>query len=153
MKKISQLFEKFYPTLIGISVYLLNYFIFELNFKENRISDLLSSSINVSSVLMGFVGVANAVILSLDSKIVKDLKNHKFYWNRLIDFLRCAIYSCVLLFLYSIVILSIENRILDNAQYNLHAFSIWVALIFCSFSCFVRISRIFFYLLERENKN
>jgi hypothetical protein len=144
--KISGYWEKTYPYVLGIIAACALYK-FEPSISEKRMDALLSASINVSAILMGFLGTSKAMLLSFRSAKTHWLSKNPGGWSLLLSYFRHAItlslLVCVLSFL--LTALELENK---HIEISFYIFLFWASTLIATLAAFYRVLGIFFKLLK-----
>jgi hypothetical protein len=95
---MSRKLEKYYPYVLGV-VAGTAFFVF--NWQVPSL-DVLSDSITIGSIFTGFLATAKSLAISVDSAALQTLRKTKYY-NLLIDYFRSAIYSSLLVIIFSLI--------------------------------------------------
>lgn len=125
------LFEKLYPYIIAAIVTVLWY---RLGIHLPSSDSLLSSTLTVSGIFVGFLATSKAILLSMNSAIIQDLKDSG-YINDLVSYIGQAIWLNLTFCVVTVFGYFINQT---SSIYSL----IWIALVTCSLVAFVRVTDI-----------
>lgn len=125
------IFEKLYPYLFGAIAAAIWW---QANGAFPKGESLLSATLTVSGIFVGFLATSKAILMSMSSPIINDLKQSG-YINELVSYIGEAIWVnlifctiCVLgYFVYT-----------DSIWYSL----LWIGVSVCSLATFVRVTHI-----------
>jgi hypothetical protein len=125
----------------------------QLEFEPAKYSNQLSSTINVSAILMGFLGTAQAMLLSFNSKTFRNIRANKHLWKLLLSYFRWALWAALGLCVFSLVLFSLDtNRFttwrFDNLPVSKLLMPSWIGLSAFAFLCFYRVVKVIFGLLH-----
>lgn len=125
------LFEKLYPYIIAT---IATYLWYELGISLPSSDSILSSTLTVSGIFVGFLATSKAILLSMDSSIIQDLKNSG-YINDLVSYIGQAIWLNL-----AFCVLTVVGYFIDQTciSYSLS----WIALVTCSLVSFIRVTDI-----------
>lgn len=97
-KPIDELVEEFFPYLPAMIVGLSFIYYFQNNSLPEKIERLVESSINIFSILIGFIGAALAIVFAIDNKpVIIKLKNDAKYHRFIRYFLEASVMSFITL--------------------------------------------------------
>ncbi|MFP3708168.1 hypothetical protein SB783_29545 [Paraburkholderia sp. SIMBA_009] len=125
----------------------------DLRFESTKYSNQLSSTINVSAILMGFLGTAQAMLLSFSSKTFRNIRANKHLWGLLLSYFRWALFASLALCVFSLALFSVDVERFTKWQYASLSVSdflmpCWIGLSAFAFLTFYRIVRVIFGLLN-----
>lgn len=145
-EKIFGYWEKIYPYIfVLMTVFLLCKY--QPFIADKKMDALLSASINVSAIFMGFLGTSKAMLLSFRSAKTHWLSKNPQGWNLLLSYFRHAIlfslFLCLLSFLMTGLYLPEEF-----SKFNYYIFVLWAAVLVGALASFYRVLGIFFTLLK-----
>lgn len=145
--------ERLYPLLISILLLLL-VIIFDLNPTYNDIQPVVNAGISIGAILLGFLGTAKALLLSLNSKKFLWLKSNKTAWKMLLKYLRSSFLFNIYFCIFSLMFIFISSKKLNFYGYDLNEWLtfFWLFLFLMSFLTFYRFINILFNLLSYENE-
>lgn len=125
------LFEKLYPYIIAMIATFLWY---KLDIKLPSGDSILSSTLTVSGIFVGFLATSKAILLSMESDIIRDLKDSG-YINELVSYIAQAIWLNL-----AFCVLTVVGYFIDQASqcYSL----VWIALVTMSLVSFIRVTDI-----------
>lgn len=154
LPKLRNLIERSWPLLFSAAVGGIYYFS-SVTFPDQALSSLLSSTISISAILMGFLGTSKAILLSYSSKKLGWLKSKPEMWQRLIGFFKASFLANFLLCICTLLLLSgvLGSSLSDVCSWiNLPRalYAIWVALTLYAITSFYRVIDIFFVLLRNS---
>lgn len=144
----AQLWEMFAPVL-ACAILAYAAFYFEFDFQATRFDNLLSATISISSILMGFLGTANAITLTLTSKRKKWLAENKEVWHLVLLYFKIALLINLVLCVFSLCLFSTDIWISKNRG-TPFLFPLWVFLSALSIFSFYRTLNLLFLLLRDE---
>lgn len=81
-------FEKFYPYLISI---IAGFLWWESNFVFPTTDSIISSTLSVSGIFVGFLATSKAILISMNSPLIANLKSSG-YINELVSYIGQAIW-------------------------------------------------------------
>lgn len=139
------LLEKLYPALLGILAFFVNPWYWSCWRLPSNLGELMSMSVNVAAITLGFLASANAIMLSLEDRpVAKSLKTVKqdgqTYWNILCSYLSAAIRWSFLL-----AAISVAGRLapLDPTEcWTRYLFFAWIAILVAAGTSCIRIARL-----------
>lgn len=105
---------------------------FELQLPKETES-LLSATLNISGILVGFLATSKAILLGSQSSVMADIKKAGYY-EELIDYLTNAISSNLLFCLVNVI-----GWFIDNSEVYGY---IWISSAIGAFICFARVTYI-----------
>lgn len=145
-EKIKGIWEKTYPYVFSVAT---AYIIYKLHLEvsEKKMDALLSASINVSAIFMGFLGTSKAMLLSFRSAKTHWLSKNPDEWNLLLSYFRHAIILSLLVCIASFLITGLEFKE-EYINFRFYAFTLWASILVGSLSAFYRVLSIFFTLLK-----
>ncbi|OAV63602.1 hypothetical protein Barb6XT_03104 [Bacteroidales bacterium Barb6XT] len=109
--------------------------------------DPLSSIINVESILFGFILTVLTLLMQLDNKSMRTIKEYGRY-PQLIGFNKTAAYSSFFAIAFTLVLILYPNGIDLSSPYCLSLFYAWEFVIALSFLSTYRFMRIFFIIAK-----
>ncbi|MFM0736554.1 hypothetical protein PQQ51_04795 [Paraburkholderia xenovorans] len=149
---LKRLIERFYPLVIAV-VAALGAHHLNLRFESDKYSNQLSSTINVSAILMGFLGTAQAMLLTFNSKTFRGIRGNKRLWALLLSYFRWALLASLALCVFSLILFSIDVK--RFAEWQFENFKVdtvlmpcWIALSTFAFLTFYRVVKVIFGLLN-----
>lgn len=144
--KFFGLWEKTYPYAIAIFTAFVLYKIQPI-ISEKKMDALLSASINVSAILMGFLGTSKAMLLSFRSAKTHWLSKNPAGWSLLLSYFRHAITLCLLVCVLSFILTGVEIKA-EFIDFQFYIFIFWSSLLVSALAAFYRVLGIFFTLLK-----
>lgn len=125
------IFEKIYPYIFGILASLL-WSQLQLSFPTSE--SILSSTLTVSGIFVGFLATSKAILMSMSSPIIEELKNSG-YIAELVSYIGQAIW------------VNLFFCCLNVAGYFIHASQswygiAWIGVAICSITAFIRVTHI-----------
>ncbi len=149
---VKRIVERFYPIALALVGGVVSYH-YGLKFEDSKYSNQLSSTINVSAILMGFLGTAQAMLLSFNSKTFRAIRSNKHLWSMMLSYFRSALLGSMSLCVISLVLFSLDTtrfRSWQLANVHLEQFlmPIWVGLAIFAFFAFYRVVKVIFLLLN-----
>lgn len=149
---VSRIIERSYPALIAIAAGAFAYY-FEMRFEQDRYSNQLSSTINVSAILMGFLGTAQAMLLSFNSKTFRNIRANKRIWKLMLAYFRSALLASLGLCVFSLVLFSVDAKrfsawSVGRVHIEKVLMPVWIILATFAFFSFYRVVRVIFMLLR-----
>ncbi|MES2832758.1 MAG: hypothetical protein V4695_12280 [Pseudomonadota bacterium] len=151
---LNRFWERRYPTLISVAVAAIAWY-FGLRFDVSRISNQLSSTINISAILMGFTGTANAMLLSFNSKKFLAIRANKNLWYLLLTYFRSSLWAAMFVCFYSLLLFSIDITKIPlsinyGAQVEPFLMPVWIGSVVFALLSFFRLLRAVFGILKAE---
>lgn len=125
------LFEKAYPYLFGI---LASVIWLQLKGAFPKGDSLLSSTLTVSGIFVGFLATSKAILMSMSSPIIEDLKRSG-YIEELVSYIGQAIWVNLLFCSLSVVGYFTAT---DQRWYS----SMWIGIATASMATFIRVTHI-----------
>jgi len=124
-------FEKLYPYLYGVIASILWY---ELALKFPSADSILSSTLTVSGIFVGFLATSKAILMSMSSPILDDLKSSG-YIEELVSYIGQAIWVNLLF-----CSINVSGYFADTAScwYSVA----WIGVAICALSTFIRVTHI-----------
>lgn len=125
------LFEKFYPYLFGLiaaAFWLMAETIFPTG------ESLLSATLTVSGIFVGFLATSKAILISMSSPIIDEIKRSG-YIEELVSYIGQAIWVNLFFCSLSVVGFFVAT---DAGWYSL----IWIGTAVCSLLAFIRVTHI-----------
>ena len=144
--KICGMWEKTYPYFFSAATAYLIYR-FQPLVSEKRMDALLSASINVSAILMGFLGTSKAMLLTFRSAKTHWLNKNPAGWNLLLSYFRHAISLSLLVCVISFFLTGIEFTE-EYLKLQFYIFIFWASMLVGTLAAFYRVLNIFFTLLK-----
>ncbi|HEF4742721.1 hypothetical protein L0Z42_11105 [Burkholderia multivorans] len=149
---VRRICERFYPAAFAIigGVFA---FRFDLRFESDKYSNQLSSTINVSAILMGFLGTAQAMLLSFNTKTFRGIRANKYLWALMLGYFRSALLASLALCVFSLILFSVDTSHFNAWKVGPVALEgylapVWIALAIYAFFSFYRVVRVVFLLLN-----
>lgn len=125
------LFEKLYPYIIALIATILWY---RLGIRLPSSDSILSSTLTVSGIFVGFLATSKAILLSMNSEIISDLKKSG-YIRDLVSYISQAVWLNLLFCIVTVFGYFID---ISNNYYSL----IWIAMISSALMAFIRVTDI-----------
>lgn len=124
-------FEKLYPYIFGVIASTLWY---ELALKFPSSDSVLSSTLTVSGVFVGFLSTSKAILMSMSSPILEDLKSSG-YIEELVSYIGQAIWVNLIF-----CGINVSGYFVDTASiwYSV----VWIGIAICALTTFVRVTHI-----------
>lgn len=107
MDKLHGWWERGYPWAAGIFCAALAHWVLTAP-TADKSGSLLAASVSVASILMGFLGTAKTILLTLQSKKFGWLKANKVGWGRLMSYIKSAVLANFVLCVASLAALPLE---------------------------------------------
>ncbi|MBR8124230.1 hypothetical protein [Burkholderia multivorans] len=149
---VRRICERFYPAVFAIAggVSALR---FGMRFEADKYSNQLSSTINVSAILMGFLGTAQAMLLSFNTKAFRGIRANRYLWALMLSYFRSALLASLALCVFSLVLFSVDTAHFKSWAVGPLALEgylmpVWIALAVYAFFSFYRVVRVVFLLLN-----
>lgn len=144
--KICGMWEKAYPYFFSMAT---AYAIYRIQpaVSEKRMDALLSASINVSAILMGFLGTSKAMLLTFRSAKTHWLSKNPAGWKLLLSYFRHAISLSLLVCVVSFLLTGIEFEA-EYVKIQFYVFAFWASILVGALAAFYRVLGIFFTLLK-----
>ncbi len=145
-RKLTALAEQIAPLIIGLIVFFVHYR-FATTWLPKEANDLLSNTINLSGIAVGFLATGQALLCSLsDNFVVKILKEHKRF-DHMLRYFTWAIFLCLLLALSSLAGYAIDvSAVLIQKPY---LFSLWLGIFAAAATATLRVLILFSMILHR----
>lgn len=125
------LFEKAYPYIIAVIAATLWY---QLGIRLPSSDSILSSTLTVSGIFVGFLATSKAILLSMNSTVIQDLKKSG-YINELVSYISQAIWLNLFFCIVNVLGYFIDHT---NAHYSL----VWITMISSALMAFIRVTDI-----------
>ena len=122
-------FEKLYPYLFGIVATLL-WLIANPMFPKS--DSILSSTLTVSGIFVGFLATSKAILMSMNSPIIAELKESG-YIQELVSYIGQAIWVNLLFCIWNVV-----GYFADPS--GVFFSSLWIGIAICSITAFFRVT-------------
>lgn len=126
----------------------------QLNLTAQKFDNLLTSTISVTAILMGFLGTSKAMLLSLRTRRYDWMKKNPTVWRLTLSYFRMALFSNFALCLLALIALAVGSETLEShgvllsIQTSKLVLPTWIFLVTLSVTAFYRVLRILFVLLE-----
>lgn len=124
-------FEKLYPYIFGLTASALWY---QLAPEFPSSDSILSSTLTVSGIFVGFLATSKAILMSMSSPLLDDLKSSG-YISELVSYIGQAIWVNLLF-----CSVNVSGYFLDTSSYWYSA--VWIGVAICALSAFVRVTDI-----------
>lgn len=132
-------FEKWMPFILAsVGAYLWHFLQLSLPVGEN----VLGSSLTIGAIFAGFLATAKAILMSLDSPVMKRIKETS-YMNELVMYLAQAIWLS-----FSFCVVSLVGYFLNTANYWFGLVWIWIAISMAV--AFIRFTNIMLKILKHS---
>ncbi|ABI59733.1 hypothetical protein [Nitrosomonas eutropha] len=125
------LFERTYPFIFAA---IFSFFWLQIGAPFPEKDSILSSTLTVSGIFVGFLATSKAILMSMRSPIIDDLKKSG-YIHDLVSYIATAIWVNLLF-----CSLNITGFFIDTSKYYFSVLWIWVAV--CSLFTFIRVTHI-----------
>lgn len=125
VKKITALLEKLAPYIAG-GLATCSHYLWASNWIPKEINDLLSNTINLSGIAVGFLATGQGLLCSLSDNFVVKLLKQVGRFDEMLRFFTEAIFLCLLLAFTSLFGYSVEITPFLTA--NPFVFSLWLGL-------------------------
>lgn len=146
---MNRTFERSYPWLVAALAATVAYCLGGV-FDSARIGNQLSSTISISAILMGFLGTAKAMLLTLSSKRFAWVKSRERVWDGILSYFREALLANFALCIYSLILFSIDVSKIPALAQSLLMPS-WAFLVALAVFSFYRVLKVIFALLKQDN--
>ncbi|WP_416048925.1 hypothetical protein [Cupriavidus basilensis] len=155
---VARIWEKFYPVFFALLAAATAWHL-DLVFEDTKVTNQLSSTINVSAILMGFLGTAKAMLLSFNSRQYQAIRANKYLWSMLLSYFSQAMLAALSLCIFSLVLFSVDPSkykgwnvgpywSIGPVHVSEALLPIWIGLSTFAFLAFFRILRVIFGLLK-----
>jgi hypothetical protein len=154
--------EALYPWVVGL-VFTVGSYLVGMHFDPGKMSNQLSSIINIAAIFMGFLATAKAMLLSLSSKRLAWVRSHSQVWHQVLSFFKQALMANFVLCIYSLLLFSLDldklRHLFPSAEWATTAFNyltnfqmpIWLGLVALSVCSFYRVLNVVFAILKTDN--
>lgn len=143
----AQCLELSWPFIFGILCAAIAWF-FRLDFSMARYDSQLAATISISSILTGFLGTAQAIMLTVTSGRMKWLQENKDIWSQVLSFFRVALLANLALCVCSLILASTELSHWPLAI-RPFLFPIWVGSVVIALLSFYKALTLLFLLLRQ----
>jgi len=145
-RKLTAFAERTMPFIIGILVFAAQHY-YAPTWVPKEMKDLLSNTINLSGIAVGFLATGQALLCSLtDNFVVKALKEHNRF-DHMLRYFTWAIFLCLLLALSSLAGYAVDiPEFLTQKNY---LFSIWLGIFAAATTATLRVLILFSMILHR----
>ena len=125
------IFEKYYPYLFGVVAWVLWK---QLNLMFPTSDSILSSTLTVSGIFVGFLSTSKAILVSMNSQIINELKSSG-YIEELVSYIGQAIWINLLFCSFNVL-----GYFVDTSKFWFS--TTWVGIAICSLATFIRVTHI-----------
>lgn len=140
--------EKNWPRVLGILAVLCSWRLMPQLYVTAALLKLPNTIITISAIFAGLsLTYKNMLIIVDDKPPIIRLKKRRGKYSQLLSYVEEAIYSSIVLAIYSAILLVIIENEIYHGGYKL-AFSFWVGLIIWVIASFVRLSKIMTLILK-----
>nr|WP_320125957.1 hypothetical protein [uncultured Shewanella sp.] len=129
---MSLILEKIFPFILAITAAFV-WWSFDCKFPSNSDS-LLSATLTVAGIFVGFLATSKAILLSMSSPIIEHLKTSN-YMNDLVSYIGQAIWFNLLLCTFCVMGFFLNNK------YDFYGIT-WIGIAVLALSAFVRVTNI-----------
>ncbi|TSH94805.1 hypothetical protein FOZ76_11720 [Verticiella sediminum] len=143
---VAQATEVFYPWVLALAAGAAGYY-FDLVPLGARLDAQLSATLTVSSILMGFLGTAKAIVLTTTSSRRKWLSSRPEVWHRVIGFFKSALFANLALSVFSLLLFFVDPTKIPT-QVIPALMPLWLALVTGAIFTFFRAVNILFLMVN-----
>ncbi|EJO30526.1 hypothetical protein [Achromobacter marplatensis] len=143
----AQLLEAAWPLILGTAAATAAWF-FNWTFSPARYDGQLAATISISSILTGFLGTAQAIMLTVTSGRMSWLQANRDVWGQVLSFFRVALLANLWLCIWSLVLSSTEIARWPAPLQPL-LFPLWVGSVVVAILSFYKALTLLFLLLRR----
>ena len=142
-----QCIEASWPFIVGFVAAFVAWF-FEWTFSAARYDSQLAATISISSILTGFLGTAQAIMLTVTSARMTWLADNRAVWHHVLAFFRVALLANLALCVWSLILSSTEVSQWPSAAQPF-LFPAWVSAVVVAILSFYKALKLLFLLLRR----
>lgn len=146
-RSLTQCLEASWPFIFGL-ISTVAAWSFELDFSMPRYDSQLAATISISSILTGFLGTAQAIMLTVTSGRMKWLQANKDVWSQVLSFFRIALLANLALCVWSLILASTEISHWPLAIQPF-LFPVWVGAVVVALLSFYKALTLLFLLLRQ----
>lgn len=146
-RSFAQWLECAWPFLFGLAAGLAAWHS-DMTFSSSRLDGQLTATISISSILTGFLGTAQAIMLTVTTRRMEWVTANKDVWSQVLSFFRVALLANLVLCVWSLTLSAIG---IDGwpARATPLLFPLWVAAIVVALVSFYKALTLLFNLLRR----
>lgn len=133
-------FERFYPYIFGL---LASTFWFELGLSMPEKDSIYSSTLTVAGILVGFLATSKAILLSMESRILTDLRESGYILD-LVAYIGQAIWVNLT---FCVINVSSYFDFDKSAWFGV----IWIGIAVCALLSFIRVTHIMLQIFKQNS--